>query len=54
MRGDLPPPYRRRTVMLCIFQFLQTVGYYGFGTLAPLVLAEKGYDHRREHSATRP
>jgi putative MFS transporter len=38
------PPYRRRTVMLCIFQFLQTVGYYGFGTLAPLVLADKGYD----------
>src|SRR4051794_27068949 len=33
------PPYRRRTVMLYIFQFLQTVGYYGFGTLAPLVLA---------------
>jgi putative MFS transporter len=38
------PPYRRRTVMLWIFQFLQTVGYYGFGTLAPLVLANKGYD----------
>ncbi len=38
------PPYRRRTVMLYIFQFLQTVGYYGFGTLAPLVLADKGYD----------
>jgi putative MFS transporter len=38
------PPYRQRTVMLYIFQFLQTVGYYGFGTLAPLVLANKGYD----------
>jgi len=38
------PPYRRRTVMLYIFQFLQTVGYYGFGTLAPLVLADKGFD----------
>src|SRR3954468_13418948 len=38
------PPYRRRTVMLYVFQFLQTVGYYGFGTLAPLVLAEKGFD----------
>src|SRR4051795_2929878 len=37
-------PYRRRTVMLYIFQFFQTVGYYGFGTLAPLVLADKGYD----------
>ena len=30
--------------MLSIFQFLQTVGYYGFGTLAPLVLADKGFD----------
>jgi MFS transporter, putative metabolite:H+ symporter len=38
------PPYRRRTVMLYIFQFFQTVGYYGFGTLAPLVLADKGFD----------
>jgi putative MFS transporter len=38
------PPYRRRTVMLWIFQFLQTVGYYGFGTLAPLVLSAKGFD----------
>jgi putative MFS transporter len=38
------PPYRRRTVMLYVFQFLQTVGYYGFGTLAPLVLADKGFD----------
>jgi putative MFS transporter len=37
-------PYRRRTVMLYIFQFFQTVGYYGFGTLAPLVLADKGFD----------
>ena len=30
--------------MLWIFQFLQTVGYYGFGTLAALVLAEKGFE----------
>ena len=43
-REIFSPPYRRRTVMLYIFQFLQTVGYYGFGTLAPLVLADKGYD----------
>jgi putative MFS transporter len=44
IREIFQPPYRRRTVMLYIFQFLQTVGYYGFGTLAPLVLADKGYD----------
>lgn len=36
--------YRRRTIMLWIFQILQTVGYYGFGSLAPIVLTAKGYD----------
>jgi putative MFS transporter len=35
--------YRSRTVMLVIFQILQTVAYYGFGTLAPLVLVSKGF-----------
>jgi putative MFS transporter len=35
--------YRRRTVMLCVFHLFQTVGYYGFGTLVPTVLAAKGY-----------
>lgn len=34
---------RRRTVMWWIFQVLQTVGYYGFGSLAPVVLAAKGH-----------
>jgi putative MFS transporter len=37
-------PWRRRTGMLMAFQVLQVFGYYGFGTLAPLVLAAKGYD----------
>ncbi|MFF5566828.1 MFS transporter [Streptomyces sp. NPDC012623] len=36
--------YRRRTVMSWLFCLLSTVGYYGFGTLAPLVLTAKGYD----------
>lgn len=36
------PAYRQRTLMLWVFQFFQTVGYYGFGTLVPLVLAAKG------------
>ena len=35
--------YRSRTVMLVIFQVLQTVAYYGFATLAPLVLVGKGF-----------
>lgn len=36
--------YRRRSVMLVVFQVLQTVAYYGFGTLAPLVLVAKGFE----------
>lgn len=44
LRDIFRPPYGRRTIMLWIFQFVQTVGYYGFGTLAPLVLAAKGFD----------
>src|SRR5947208_3036603 len=35
--------YRRRTLMLSVFQIFQTVGYYGFGTIIPLVLAAKGF-----------
>jgi putative MFS transporter len=36
--------YRKWTVMLLVFQVVQTVAYYGFGTLAPLVLVTKGFD----------
>lgn len=39
----LRPPWRRRTVMLYVFQLLQSFGYYGFGTLVPIVLAAKGF-----------
>ena len=35
--------YAGRTVVLWIFQIFQSVGYYGFGTLVPLVLASKGF-----------
>ena len=38
------PRWRRRTAMLWIFQCLQTFGYYGFGTLVPLILTQKGFD----------
>ncbi|GAA2898881.1 MFS transporter [Pseudonocardia halophobica] len=44
IRALFRKPWRRRTVMLWIFQLFQTFGYYGFGTLVPLVLAAKGYD----------
>jgi len=35
--------YAKRSTMLWIFQILQTVGYYGFGSLAPVVLVAKGF-----------
>lgn len=35
--------YRKRTLMFCAFQVFQTAGYYGFGTMVPLVLAAKGF-----------
>jgi putative MFS transporter len=38
------PPYRRRFAMVVVFQLLQPFGYYGFGTLATLVLVARGYD----------
>lgn len=41
LRMLLRPPWFSRTVMLYVFQLLQTFGYYGFGTLVPIVLASK-------------
>jgi MFS transporter, putative metabolite:H+ symporter len=35
--------YGRRSTMMVIFHLLQTLGYYGFGTMVPLVLVAKGY-----------
>jgi MFS transporter, putative metabolite:H+ symporter len=37
-------PYNRRVMMLTVFHLFQTYGYYGFGTLAALVLVSRGYD----------
>ena len=36
------PPYLRRTLMLVIFQFAQTVGYYGFASWVPTLLIAAG------------
>jgi putative MFS transporter len=41
--ADMFRTYRSRTIMLWVFQILQTVGYYGFGSMAPLVLTAKGF-----------
>jgi MFS transporter, putative metabolite:H+ symporter len=35
--------YFARTLVLWVFQIFQSVGYYGFGTLVPIVLAAKGF-----------
>lgn len=36
------PLYRKRMVMLVVFHLFQTFGYFGFGTLAMLVLLSRG------------
>ncbi|MCC9742677.1 MFS transporter [Streptomyces sp. MNU89] len=43
VRTRLSPVHRRRVAMLAVFHLLQAFGGYGFGTMAPLVLADKGY-----------
>ena len=43
MMALLDREYRARTIVLCVFHLFQTVGYYGFGTLVPIVLAAKGF-----------
>lgn len=37
-------PWRARTAMLSAFQILQVFGYYGFGSLVPIILTAKGFD----------
>ena len=36
------PPYRSRTIMLMVFQFFQTFGFYGFANWVPTLIAQKG------------
>ena len=35
------PPYRTRTIMLCVFQFFQTFGFYGFAAWVPTLIAQQ-------------
>ncbi|MBS0240986.1 MAG: MFS transporter [Proteobacteria bacterium] len=35
------PPYRERTIMLMVFQFFQTFGYYGFAAWVPTLIAQQ-------------
>lgn len=36
------PPYRKRTLMLMVFNFFQTIGYYGFASWVPTLLIANG------------
>jgi MFS transporter, putative metabolite:H+ symporter len=36
------PPYNKRTIMLSVFNFFQTFGYYGFAAWVPTLLIAKG------------
>ena len=42
-RSMFRPPYLKRTVMMWIFQITQTVGQYGFASMATLILVSKGH-----------
>jgi putative MFS transporter len=36
------PPYRQRTIMLMVFNFFQTVGFFGFTNWLPTLLTSQG------------
>ncbi|HUA77284.1 MAG TPA: MFS transporter, partial [Acetobacteraceae bacterium] len=36
------PPYRTRTIMLSVFNFAQTIGFYGFAAWVPTLLIHRG------------
>ena len=36
------PPYAKRTLVLSIFNLMQTIGFYGFGSWVPTLLIAKG------------
>jgi putative MFS transporter len=42
LRDIFRPPYRRRTVMLAVFNFFQTVGFFGFANWMPTLLEAQG------------
>ncbi len=38
----LRPPYRKRTILLAVFNAFQAIGFYGFGNWVPNLLAAQG------------
>jgi putative MFS transporter len=44
LREIFLPPYRKRMLMLAVFNFFQTVGFYGFGNWVPKLIEASGTD----------
>ncbi len=45
VRGLVPlfrPPFRRRVIMLAVFNAFQTIGFYGFGNWLPALISSNG------------
>lgn len=38
----LRPPYRKQALLLALFNFFQTIGFYGFGNWVPKLVANQG------------
>lgn len=41
-REILRPPYGKRTLLMSVFNLMQTIGFYGFGAWVPTLLIAKG------------
>ncbi len=54
LREIFSPPYRSRMIMLAVFNFFQTVGFYGFGNWVPKLIEASGADvlHSLQYSAS--
>lgn len=42
LKEVLRPPYRKRALLLAVFNFFQTIGFYGFGNWVPKLVANQG------------
>jgi MFS transporter, putative metabolite:H+ symporter len=52
IREIFQEPYLKRTIMLIIFQLVQTIGYYGFSSWVPTLLASQGVDFTKSLAYT--
>jgi putative MFS transporter len=54
LREIFAPPYRSRMLMLAVFNFFQTVGFYGFGNWVPRLIEASGADvlHSLQYSVS--